>query len=150
MLKNLLFVVGFFMIVSGCSARNYQQKDEDLYGWGTMDEGRTALEGYSAGNDCTGSNANTVKLKIEQIASKAASSTYSDQYIDTSEVLKKHTELSFKYAEEAFKKGCLDEADNAYRDIIKFYIGEAYSGIRDRAKLGIDDIRALRDKNTHK
>ena len=44
----------------------------------------------------------------------------------------------------ALKSGCLDVADQAYRRIISYYTGSAYAGIRDRAKLGIDDVRSAR------
>jgi hypothetical protein len=34
-----------------------------------------------------------------------------------------------------------DLADKHYKEIINIYIGSNYSGLRDRAKIGLDDIR---------
>jgi len=56
----------------------------------------------------------------------------------------RHTGLAFAFADEALKRDCLDAADRVYRDIFSFYVGATWSGIRDRAKLGIEDVRARR------
>ena len=56
----------------------------------------------------------------------------------------RHTDLSFRYADAALHKNCLDRSDRVYRDLIHFYVGGTYSGIRDRARVGIDDVRARR------
>lgn len=56
----------------------------------------------------------------------------------------RHQDLAFGYADTALGKGCLDTADSVYRSLINFYTGAAYSGIRDRARVGIDDVRAKR------
>lgn len=42
--------------------------------------------------------------------------------------------------------GCLDEADNLYRHIIMTFTGTAYAGVRQRAQIGVDDVRAGRDQ----
>lgn len=55
-----------------------------------------------------------------------------------------HTEIAFSFADKARGKGCLDIADQQYRELIDMYVGSAYSGIRDRAKIGIDDVREAR------
>jgi hypothetical protein len=39
---------------------------------------------------------------------------------------------------------CLDEADAIYRLVIRKYPGTAYEGLRERALLGVDDVRAAR------
>lgn len=54
--------------------------------------------------------------------------------------------MNFEIADSALKNGCLDFADKAYREIIVIYIGTAYAAYRDRARIGIDDIRAARAK----
>lgn len=51
-------------------------------------------------------------------------------------------DLSFDYAEIALKSDKIDIADNVYRDLIKLFVGDIYSGIRDRAKIGLEDVRA--------
>lgn len=59
-------------------------------------------------------------------------------------VRERNTALVFALADGALKFGCLDTADQTYRRVITYYVGSAYAGIRDRAKLGIDDVRAAR------
>ena len=44
-------------------------------------------------------------------------------------------------ADKALKKQCLDIADDQYRQVMSIYTGSAYSALRDRAKIGIDDVR---------
>lgn len=53
-------------------------------------------------------------------------------------------DVQFSLADVAKEKKCYDLADKHYRDIISTYSGNAYSGIRDRARLGIDDIKEAR------
>lgn len=50
------------------------------------------------------------------------------------------------FADLALKKGCLDTADHHYRHIMKRYTGSAYAAHRDRAKIGIEDVRAKREQ----
>ena len=59
-------------------------------------------------------------------------------------VQEKHAGLSFDFATESFRRGCLDDADSTYRGLIEMYVGAAYSGIRDRARMGVEDVRAAR------
>lgn len=66
------------------------------------------------------------------------------ELINSDEYRQFHTDLSFRLADKALALGCLDTADSTYRGLIEFYVGNAYQGIRDRAKVGIDDVRAKR------
>lgn len=56
----------------------------------------------------------------------------------------RHTGLAFALGDAAIAKGSLNLADRVYRRLVEFYVGSAYTGIRDRARLGIDDVRAKR------
>ena len=60
------------------------------------------------------------------------------------EARERHTSLAFDFAAEALSRGDLDEADQAYRGLVDFYVGAAYAGIRDRALVGIEDVRHAR------
>lgn len=55
-----------------------------------------------------------------------------------------HAGLAFEFADLAKDRGCLEIADRTYRDLIVAYPAAGDAGIRDRAKLGVDDIRELR------
>lgn len=45
-------------------------------------------------------------------------------------------ETQFRLADGFFKKGCLDQADELYRDALI-----RWPAVRDRAQLGVDDVR---------
>lgn len=48
----------------------------------------------------------------------------------------------FGLADLALKKECLDIAGSHFRHALNKYTGSAYAAYRDRAKVGIDDVRA--------
>lgn len=50
----------------------------------------------------------------------------------------------FQIADAALLAGCLDVADEEYREILKIYSRPSDQAVRDRAKIGIDDVRAKR------
>jgi len=50
----------------------------------------------------------------------------------------------FGIADTALKHGCIDIADENYRHIFKVYTGSLYNAHRERAKIGIDDVREKR------
>lgn len=47
-------------------------------------------------------------------------------------------------ADEMKRKGCLDEADRGYREVVSTYVGNGYAAYRQRAEIGIEDIRRAR------
>ena len=49
-------------------------------------------------------------------------------------------------ADSARKRGCLDFADGVYRYVISSFIGSGYTAHRQRAQVGLDDIRAVRTR----
>lgn len=53
-------------------------------------------------------------------------------------------DISFSYADHCLKIGQLDRAESAYRKVIKTLVGQAQAGYRDRAKIGLDDVKAAR------
>jgi hypothetical protein len=48
----------------------------------------------------------------------------------------------FNAADAYLAAGCLDPADQIYRDILATYTGSSFASVRERAKVGIDDVRA--------
>jgi hypothetical protein len=107
-------------------------------------EGMEALERYRASQGCDGPDAKEVLAKIAELEEDV--SLFHDVEFPEyeRESRDRHTTLSFGFADEALRRRCLDDADRVYRRLVAFYTGSAYAGIRDRAKLGIDDIRAAR------
>jgi hypothetical protein len=56
--------------------------------------------------------------------------------------LQKNLDERFEMADAALSAGCFSLADDGYRDVIKTHTGADYQAARDRAKVGIDDVRA--------
>ena len=105
-------------------------------------EGMAALSRFTAASDCTNTDASAVKANIAKLLDDV-SEYYRIGYFGYRYQRDRgyHTSLTFGFADAALAKGCLDDADKMYRSLISLYVGAAYSGIRDRAKLGIDDVR---------
>ncbi len=61
---------------------------------------------------------------------------------DAQDQLQKSAAQRFEMADTALSAGCLDVADDGYREILKTYTRPSDQAIRDRAKIGIDDVRA--------
>lgn len=108
-------------------------------------DGVAALELFRASTDCENLHSHDVLDRIAKLREDVSlfhSVRSFPQY--EQEARDRHTELSFAFADEALRHGCLDTADAVYRDVFTFYVGATYAGIRDRAKLGIEDVRARR------
>lgn len=103
-------------------------------------QGVAALEAYRRGS---GSKEAVLK-EIAELESQTGMFQTVQLYDYANTAREWHTSLAFAFAEAALKKGELDAADRVYRRLIEFYVGSAYSGIRDRARLGIDDVREVR------
>jgi hypothetical protein len=50
----------------------------------------------------------------------------------------------FLVADQALKSGCLTVADRYYHRVIDIFTGTAYASYRQRAQIGIDDVRSRR------
>ena len=107
-------------------------------------QGLLSVQSYSEEGGCFTANSTSIHENIGILEEYAISLRdvglrgYSDEARD------RHTDLSFKYADSALSKSCLDEAEAAYKSIINFYVGGFYAGIRDRARVGLDDVREAR------
>ena len=107
-------------------------------------DGLRALQTYQASRECATAAAAEVEAMIGEL--KTMTSQFHTVGMASLErkARDRHTDLSFRYADAALHQNCLDQADRVYRDLIHFYVGGAYSGIRDRARVGIDDVRTRR------
>lgn len=109
--------------------------------------GMSTLKSYQAEKTCDSPNSNIIKSDIDEIMNSLNEVTVkmgSHNPLYTRKIKLQHQNLSFEFADSALKKGCLDDANIVYRDIVNMYVGQAYGGIRDRARLGIDDVRAAK------
>lgn len=56
------------------------------------------------------------------------------------------SEAHLGLADSLLKARCLMQADALYRDVLTRYTGSNYDSLRERAKIGIDDIRFAQSK----
>lgn len=107
------------------------------------EEAAALLMQYENVPGCDGS---AVEAKLQDLEADVARwnrvSTHFPHY--AREARERHTALTFQYADAALHRRCLEAADRTCRRVFDFYVGALYSGIRDRARLGIDDVRAAR------
>lgn len=55
-------------------------------------------------------------------------------------------EIVLIHADDALKRGCIDYADKLYRSIMMNFPGEEFAAERQRAQIGIEDVREKRRK----
>jgi hypothetical protein len=106
-------------------------------------QGMLAFKKYMLESDCNSENVKIIKSGINDLEKQVK--IWSGLRVWRAREVKTrgwHTGLAFNFADESLKKGCLDNADITYRSLVNFYVGGAYVGIRDRAKIGIDDVRS--------
>ena len=80
--------------------------------------------------DWTDSYRNSTLLLPSDRFSRAANMLRGEMMVHTADIL--------------MRKGCLDEADELFRLALSRYDDPEFEGIRDQAKVGIDDVRAAR------
>lgn len=107
-------------------------------------EGMKAFEKYTKSEGCEGPDREKILVCLKDLKEDVNNFNIVGMRAYESEQRTRHTSLAFSFADEALKRGCLKDADEIYRDLIRFYVGETYAGIRDRAKLGVDDVREER------
>lgn len=130
--------------ITGCATRNNaiieQAQRETERRAVPYNEALALMERYRASTGCGTAEAKAVQAKVAQLEDEAAIyAGYAGM-----EARQRHTEIAFAFADESLKRRCLDVADSTYRRLVEFYVGSAYGGIRDRARLGIDDVRTAR------
>lgn len=54
------------------------------------------------------------------------------------------------FADAALEMRCLDLADETYRGVIATYTGTLWSSARQRAQIGVDDVRAARGRSARR
>jgi len=108
-------------------------------------EGMEAVRKFASESGCDGESVETARASIRQLAHMESMRELGGSlaYLGV-EATERRWEVQFGLADAAKSKRCLDLADGLYRELINVYVGSAYSGIRDRARLGIDDVRAAR------
>lgn len=89
--------------------------------------------------DCNSPNLQLAVLSAREVENVA------DQRSETLvEYNQDSASLDLEIADVALAAGCLDVAEDMYRHVITRYIGFAYSAYRQRAQIGIEDVRTQR------
>ena len=130
----------------------YEESASEIDGY--YNQGRQALDRYKSLQECNGSDAETIETDLEEIGKSAQTFRISTHLNNSPGALhyrpyavgatNRHTSLAFDYADQAIKKGCLDQADQVCRGLLEAYSYPEDASIRDRAKVCIDDVRSAR------
>lgn len=111
-------------------------------------EGQQLLMQFTKEQGCQSPTVQALQQKIEamrEINAKFSMYAYSSRHMYEAMTLRGfHTSTVFEFADTSLKKKCLDLAEQQYRSLIEYYIGTSYTGIRDRARIGLDDVREAR------
>lgn len=160
-MKKLFVVLAIIFVITGCPSNSTPKPSTEKYKGVTEEQaaenrirpyrdGMKALNEYKIETGCDTKNVSTIKSYISNLENQVTTWSklkFFDDLRERAEVTKGwHTELAFGFADESLKKECLDNADTTYRSLVNFYIGGAYVGVRDRAKIGIDDVRSAKRK----
>ena len=77
----------------------------------------------------------------------AAAAHFQNHDVKNPDIFQMLAGVHLDIADSARKRGCLNFADEEYRKVISLFIGSGYAAFRQRAQVGIDDIRAMRQRS---
>ncbi len=147
MLHKLLCIVALISIGTGCLASRMTaavEKEATANRMKPYQEASAALSVWQESEGCMGQERDDVLAKMKSLEDNVSFWNRARVFSAyESEARSQHAEVAFAFADESLNRGCLDDADKTYRRLLELYAG-ADSGIRDRAKLGIEDVRAAR------
>ena len=151
---KLLNIMGILLVaiaVTGCATNfnsemaKYQkeyEEDERQYR-----DGLSAVQIFRVSEDeCSGTDLATAKFSLTYLSMRESYFYSLQLWSSHRDIHRMKMGVHFSLADAAKEKNFYDIADNLYRDIITTYTGSSYAGIRDRAKLGIDDIKEARQR----
>jgi len=128
-MRSILFTVVF---LAGC---NLQARIDAV----KQDIGRTVMDPYhrwelSSPIDCASKDLlDSIRL------ARAVAANFNDL-----EMRQRSATYQLDIADGALRKSCIDFADVVYRDVIKIYTGLGYAAHRQRAEIGLADVREAR------
>lgn len=118
----------------------------------STDANATALlQAFAMGGECAG--ANTPQTLAVPYAKFVISLTAFESRVMTASFpidLSALASMRLQVADAALKSKCPGLADAQYRAVVSRYVGNSYQAFRERAKIGIDDVRALSASQTTK
>jgi len=160
-MKNVLMMLAV-VAVAGCATGPQQPSQIELAIWGAdinYEETLEAIEQFKTTDpvDCNSSSMLVADNRTSNIESDASDlysvlvggGRYSNvQKIASSEALDILNPLAIKgrflMADSYLALGCLDQADETYRGIQTRYSGSSFASVRERALLGVTDVRSQR------
>jgi hypothetical protein len=86
------------------------------------------------------------KKQLARTLSRVRKVTQTEEALEADELTEGLTGNIFLIADNSLKLGCLDLADEYYRKIINIFVGAAYVAYRQRAQVGIEDVRVERQR----
>jgi len=151
-MKNSVYLIGISIGVSACqpsasdlafNQKMYRQQQDRQLG---HTNGLSAVSSFSKKSDatCDGEEVKLAKASIALLSQQEREHYAFGSWSYLSQTQKRKWEVQFALAEAALKQKCLDLAEGIFREIINFYTGNSYIGIRERARVGLDDVRDAR------
>lgn len=112
----------------------------------TIDAAGGAVDSFLQQNGCDAQAAIQAMGSIDDLQGQADRFAASGQAMpmDVAALRASILSLKFSLADGAKLKECLGVAQQEYLSIVTYYDGPGEGGIRDRAKIGIDDVREIR------
>lgn len=118
---------------------------------------RSAIAQIAGASSCTDQATNaaaTVRSAVtviegfaeekERFNGSLSGAMYNMEHIEVRQSINTAAELRLSAADSLTRAKCYDQADELYRSVIATYTGTSYVALRERAKIGIDDIRDKR------
>lgn len=137
-------VVAALLVAAGASGAPREPKPAGDSTRTTMEE---LLDKFRAAPGCDTGLIGTIKLLIE-VSDVIARGAQAARQRDAVEMSQWPARYQNRVAQAAADKGCSDLARELYLDVIDRYTGTAYAAMRERARIGIDDLRASRSRTT--
>jgi hypothetical protein len=113
-------------------------------------EANTALDAAKTCPDVAVAASKGSKLEIEDGAAHGALSQSTGDSTFVLNILHELDPLTIRLklnvAGKYLALSCLDDADTAYRDVVKTFVGANFAAARQEALIGIDDVRAARTR----
>jgi hypothetical protein len=133
--RRFLRTAGYLLVLCamliGCAFRSYQDRLSDIR--------RTILEPLRNFEGEVPVNCNSSDLEKSALLAR-----YMAASVTSLDLRQQAVALELEVADSALRHGCLDFADSRYRSIISTYIGLGYAAHRQRAEIGLNDVRYAR------
>jgi hypothetical protein len=142
--RSILFVTA--ALLAGCAAQQgyYGPNPQAQADQATANLRNIVLEPLRRFQREQPTDCNSQNLKLAVLSAREVESVADQRSETLVEYNQDSADLDLEIADVALSAGCLDTAENMYRHVIERYIGFVYAAYRQRAQIGIEDVRTKR------